>query len=447
MRNSSNSSSSGKQFIEKTVPQSRIARITKLGGLVASVTGNVLKNSITSLANKEKPNINNTLLNINNAQSITKHLSHMRGAAMKVGQMLSMDAGEILPLEWEPVLSILREQAHMMPKTQLIQMLSQNLGANWGEHFSYFSFEPIAAASIGQVHKATLKSGEKVVIKVQYPGVAQTIESDIDNLASMLKISRLVPEGFDLNSLLQQAKMQLKLEADYTVELDHIKRYSILLNNDERFVIPKVYEQFSTKQILCMEYIEATPIANLAHEADSFRELVATHLFDLLFKELFEYRLVQSDPNFANYMYQKHNQKLVLLDFGACRDISIHTQTGYKNMATAMQNLDKELLLTSLLEIGLVDLNTPETAKTIVIDACLMAAECLQTDHYNFKHAQIVKRLQRLTHDLINDKNAIASPDFEVALVNRKVTGMVLLANKMDVKVPLIGLLNKYINA
>lgn len=445
MSNSSKIHYSKKPTIEKSVPQSRIARISKLGGLVASITGNVVKNSITSLAKNEKPNINGTLLNVNNAQSIAKHLSHMRGAAMKVGQMLSMDAGEILPAEWEPVLSMLREQAYAMPKTQLITMLVRNLGENWADNFTFFSFEPIAAASIGQVHRATLKSGEEVAVKVQYPGVARTIDSDIDNLASILTMSRLVPAEFDLASLLQQAKAQLKLEADYLNELRCLKQYSAKLGDDPRFLVPKVFEQISTTEILCMEFVEATPIANLANEGGPLKRLITKHLFDLLFQELFANRLIQSDPNFANYMYQKQSQRLVLLDFGACKDISEHVQIGYKNMASAMQNLDEKQLLTSLLELGLLNVDSPEHIKNTVIQACLMAAECLQANQYNFKQAEIVKRLQHLTQGLVTDTDAIASPDFEVALVNRKVTGVVLLANKMDVVVPLKGLLSKYI--
>ena len=142
----------------------------------------------------------------------------MRGAAMKVGQMLSMDAGEFLPPEWEPILATLRQGADAMPKSQLLETLNSQWGEGWARQFRYFSFEPIASASIGQVHKAQLHTGEFLAVKVQYPGVAQSIDSDVNNIGRLLKLSGMLPKGFAIDELLEQAKSQLKAEADYHQE-------------------------------------------------------------------------------------------------------------------------------------------------------------------------------------------------------------------------------------
>jgi predicted unusual protein kinase regulating ubiquinone biosynthesis (AarF/ABC1/UbiB family) len=436
---------SSRKYTEKAVPSSRLSRISKLGGLATALTGNVIKNTVNAAFSAEKPSFDNTLKNLNNAHTITKHLSQMRGAAMKIGQMISMDAGELLPPEWEPILAMLREQANSMPKTQLLDTLNQHWGSNWMDKFEYFSFEPIAAASIGQVHKAKLKSGEVLAVKVQYPGVARSIDSDIDNLAGLLKLTRLIPKGLDIDKILTQAKEQLKQEADYRVELAYLERYAALLKDDERFLVPDAYKPLSNEFILCMDFIEAKPIDDLVFEQVEIKNKITENLIELVFKELFSFKFTQSDPNFANFLYQADTQKLVLLDFGACRALSDDASQGYINMASAMQAQNGDKMLNALIDLGLLDANTPQNAIDIVVNACITASESLQVSPYNFKQSQIIKRLQQQTMGLITEKNAIASPDFDVALINRKITGTVMLANKMSADVRLRELIAPFI--
>lgn len=433
------------KFVEKPIPSSRLSRFAKLGSLATSLTSNIIKNSVSAAFKAEKPSTKNTLLNINNAQTLTKHLAQMRGAAMKIGQMLSMDAGELLPPEWEPILAVLREQANSMPKHQLLSMLNENWGADWADKFAYFSFEPIAAASIGQVHKATLKTGEQLAIKVQYPGVSASIDSDIDNVARLLKLTRLVPKGLDIESILEQAKAQLKQEADYRTELEYMEKYKALLSSDDRYIVPKAYKPLSNEFILCMEFIEGKPISELANAPNETKNFVIENLIELVFKELFTFQFTQSDPNFANFLYQVDSRKLVLLDFGACRALSDKASMGYKIMASAMQAQNGDTMLSALIELGLLTNETPKAAKDIVKGACLIASESLQVNIYNFKQTKVIKRLQEETMALITEKNAIASPDFDVALVNRKITGTVMLANKMNADVRLRQLLKPFI--
>lgn len=433
------------KFEEKAVPSSRLSRLTKLGSLAGSLTGNIIKNSLSAALNAEKPSTNNTLLNINNAHTLTKHLAQMRGAAMKIGQMLSMDAGELLPPEWEPILAVLREQANSMPKQQLLKMLNDNWGSDWANEFEYFSFEPIAAASIGQVHKAKLKSGEQLAVKVQYPGVSSSIDSDIDNVARLLKLSRLIPKGIDIDSLLVQAKSQLKQEADYRIELKFLEEYKAMLHGDDRYIVPRAYKPLSNEFILCMEFVEGRPISELVNAPVETKNAIIENLMELVFKELFTFKFMQSDPNFANFLYQTDNEKLILLDFGACRILSESASDGYKTMASAMQAQDGDAMLKALIALGLLNNETPLKVKEIIREACITASESLQVDSYNFKQTKIIKRLQEQTMALITEKEAIASPNFDVALVNRKITGTVMLANKMSADLRLRQLIMPFI--
>lgn len=430
----------------RKVPSGRFSRLAKFGGLASAVAGNIVKGTTQQILSGKRPSLNQSLLNTDNAISITKRLAHMRGAAMKLGQLLSMDAGELLPAEWEPILSRLRQEADPMPKAQLLQTIEASWSKDWHQQFSYFSFEPIAAASIGQVHRATLKDGRELAIKVQYPGVRQSIDSDIDNVVSLIKLTGALPKHIDLTGLLTEAKAQLKNEADYLQEARFLNAYRENLADDPHFVVPYVVDELTDQNILAMEYIEGSPITDISDVKPEVIDAVCTQLMRLTYEELFEHKLMQSDPNFANYLYQTNNKKIVLLDFGACRDISEHTSFHYLAMADSMQRQDKTDMQDALFALGLVDQNMSASAINTVLSACFEASDCLQSEHgYNLKQQQLIKRIQEVSMPLIMDKTAVASPVFDVALVNRKITGMILLANKLGATLDFKGVLAPYL--
>ncbi len=281
---------------------------------------------------------------------------------------------------------------------------------------------------------------------MQYPGVSASIDSDIDNVAGLLKLTRLIPKGLDIQGILIQAKAQLKQEADYRMEMAYLEKYQSLLQNDLRYLVPSAYKPLSNEFILCMEFIEGKPISQLTTAPNILKNTIVENLMELVFNELFTFQFTQSDPNFANFLYQEDTQKLVLLDFGACRTLSDKACNGYAQMASAMQNQNGDAMLAALLNLGLLNSETPEHVRQIIKGACLTASESLQVNSYNFKQSQIIKRLHKETMVLINDKDAIASPDFDIALINRKITGTVMLANKMNADVRLRSLLSPFIS-
>jgi predicted unusual protein kinase regulating ubiquinone biosynthesis (AarF/ABC1/UbiB family) len=430
----------------RKVPSGRISRLAQFGGLASAVAGNIIKDTTKQILSGQRPSLNQSLLNSDNALSITKRLAHMRGAAMKLGQLLSMDAGELLPAQWEPILSRLRQQADSMPKSQLLKTLEAAWSKDWHLQFSYFSFEPIAAASIGQVHRATLKDGRELAIKVQYPGVRESIDSDIDNVVSLIRLSGALPKHIDLTRLIAEAKAQLKNEADYVKEAEFLNAYRANLVGDPRFIVPYVVDELTDRNVLAMEYIDGTPIADISSMGSAIINLVCTQLMQLTYEELFNHKLMQSDPNFANYLYQRDTQKIVLLDFGACRNLTARTSTHFLAMANAMQKQDTNGMGDALFALGLIDNNLSETAVNTILNACFKASECLQNDlGYNLKKEQLIKRIQEISMVLVADKTAVTSPDFDVALVNRKITGMILLANKLGATIDFKGVLAPYL--
>jgi predicted unusual protein kinase regulating ubiquinone biosynthesis (AarF/ABC1/UbiB family) len=146
---------------------------------------------------------------------------------MKLGQMLSLDAGDMLPAELTAILARLRDSAHHMPPAQLQKVLNAEWGADWRRRFAHFDPRPLAAASIGQVHRARLPDGRELAIKVQYPGVAASIDADVDNVATLLRLSNLLPASLDIAPLLEEAKRQLHEEADYVREAAQMRTIAI----------------------------------------------------------------------------------------------------------------------------------------------------------------------------------------------------------------------------
>ena len=183
------------------LPTSRLGRFSRFSRLAGRVAGGMAAEGVRQLAQGKRPKLEHMILTPANARRLTSELSKMRGAAMKLGQMLSMDGGDLIPPELSDILSRLRSDAHTLPEKQLNRQLALNYGDDWRNRFRHFDPSPIAAASIGQVHRATTHAGETIALKIQYPGVRDSINSDVENLIGLLCVGRHLVMGNDtLNS-------------------------------------------------------------------------------------------------------------------------------------------------------------------------------------------------------------------------------------------------------
>ena len=200
-----------------------------------------------------------------------------------------MDTGDVLPVELSQILTRLRDNANPMPPTQLKKILNSEWPARWLQSFKSFDVRPIAAASIGQVHRAQLKDGRDIAIKVQYPRIAKSIDSDVANMGVLMRMSGLLPRGFELSSYLEEGRKQLHNETNYTREASQLLRFRELLENMEQFIVPKLHRDWSTPNILTMAYVEGVPIDSLEEEVQDVRNQIARHLIDLTMMELFSF--------------------------------------------------------------------------------------------------------------------------------------------------------------
>ncbi len=386
----------------------------------------------SQLARGQRPKASDLLLTPANAKRIADQLAHLRGAAMKVGQLLSMEGGDLLPEALTDILGRLRADADPMPEKQLRHVLCESFGENWQDDLLYFSFAPIAAASIGQVHRAITMDGTELAIKIQYPGVRKSINSDVDNVATLLKLSGLLPRGIDYGPLLEEAKAQLHSEADYEQEAQALQTFSEFIADTEYLTLPTPYLPLCDKNVLAMTYMKGVPIESLAEDSEATRNHVISVLFELLFREVFDYQFVQTDPNFANFQYDEDTHSVVLLDFGAARSLTEEMVSGYRQLVLGVLDKDLPSIKEAALQIGFFDTSTPADIQDCITQLCYQACESLHQDaKYDFGSTDLADRMREEGLKLTFEHDFWEAPPADCIFLHRKIGGLFLLAVKL----------------
>ena len=430
---------------QKSVPSSRLSRLTSLGSLVSKVASNILVDGAKQWSKGQSSTVKDLLVKPKNIGSLADKLSELRGAAMKVGQILSMDAGDLLPPALSQLLDKLRSNAVAMPHKQLIQVLEAEWGKDWLDDFGYFDLKPFASASIGQVHIAHKDNGKKLAVKVQYKGVAKAISSDIDNVALLLKLSGLLPKHINIDPLLEEAKSQLLMEANYIQEAAFINDYRHLLRN-EAFVLPEVDSDLSTQSILVMNFIEGVPIDKVEALDQAVRNKVVESLIELFFEELFSFQLMQTDPNFANYLFQVDTGKIVLLDFGATRKIPTEISMGYSALINAGVQKDENGMINSAKNIGFFKDDIDPAYLTQVLGLFKLACEPLISDeNYDFASSGLAQRIKEKGLLIHSQQEQWHTPPIDAVFIHRKLAGLYLLAAKLKANINIHRLFDKYV--
>jgi predicted unusual protein kinase regulating ubiquinone biosynthesis (AarF/ABC1/UbiB family) len=435
-----------KEDDHKAIPTSRVGRFARVARMAGGVAGGMLAEGTRQLRAGKRPKARDMLLTPANARRVADQLATMRGAAMKVGQILSMDTGEFLPKELADILARLRSDARYMPPAQLQQVMEQAYGADWENIFYGFEHRPLAAASIGQVHRATSPDGRDIVLKVQYPGVAASINSDVDNIASLLKMSGLLPSELNIQPLLDDAKAQLHDEADYNREAEFLGAFGDLLSDDERFMVPEVLPDLTRKTVLAMTYAAGRPIETIAELEQEERDRVMSALVELMFRELFELRMVQTDPNFANYQYNSNTGTIVLLDFGATRRFKASFVNAYRSLAKAAIAGNEKRLIAAAEKVGYAMGDEDSEYRAMVLELFMLALEPLQVDApYDFARSEMAAQMSALGEEVTSYRDFWQVPPTEAVYFHRKLGGIFMLASRLKARVNVHQLISQFL--
>ncbi|MFN7389518.1 ABC1 kinase family protein [Brevundimonas sp.] len=427
------------------VPTGRLSRLARFGGLATGIAGNALAEGAAQLARGRRPTMGDLLLTPANAIRVTEQLAQLRGAAMKIGQLMSMDAGDLLPPELSDILARLRSDARPMPPVQLTAALNRRWGRGWEDRFHRFDMAPVAAASIGQVHRALTREGRDLAIKVQYPGVRRSIDSDVDNVATLLKVSGVLPREIDLAPLLVEAKRQLHEEADYAREAEHLARFGALLAGDPDHVVPGLHAELTRPDVLAMDYVEGGPVEAMTGASQAERDRIATVMIRLLLRELFDFGLMQTDPNFANYRVDADG-RLVLLDFGATRVIPPALAEGYRALMRAAMNDDRRAAIEAAQGIGFFDHRArARDAEGLEAMFDLALAPFRGEGPFDFGDTAVAARLRDRGMTFAQDRNVWHVPPVDTLFVQRKLGGVYLLASRLKARVEVRRLLEPWL--
>ena len=427
------------------VPTGRVGRLLQFGSMASGIAGGVAAGGLRALAQGRRPDLAQLLLTPANTMRLTDGLSHLRGAALKLGQMLSMDTGLLLPGELTAILGRMRDDARHMPPKQLQSVLNAEWGTGWYSRFARFDVRPFAAASIGQVHRANTRDGHDLAIKVQYPGVQASIDSDVDNMAALMRLPGLLPRGMDVAPLLAEAKRQLHAEADYLAEAQHLARFGAWLSGSEMFVLPELHTALCTPQVLAMTFVDGAPLESLVDATQTVRDRVATALIDLVLREMFVFGAMQTDPNLANYRYEPATGRIVLLDFGAVQPIAPALAVDFRGLAQAALDGGADQTRAAMLRIGYFGPATAPHHRDLIQSMFTVAMAPVRQDApFDFGQSDLLERLRDMGLAIGNDRTLSHVPPAATLFLHRKIGGMYLMAAKLRARVALRPMVEAY---
>ncbi|MDP5063609.1 MAG: AarF/UbiB family protein [Haliea sp.] len=386
------------------------------------------------------------------ARRFVAELGRLKGTYVKIGQMLALLGEHFLPRALTDALQELNSATAPLPWSDIEPALRISLGARFDE----LEIEQAAwaAASLAQVHRATVRaSGERICLKVQYPGLADVIDSDFDTVVRMLVLARWLPAGRQLDEWLEAMRLHLHYEIDYAREArlgDAMAEHVAAAGNAPggcRYHVPQRYPRYCASDVLALEFIDGFRVTDpeVAALSQHRRNALGRGMLELFFRELYAWGLLQTDPNFGNYLIRSdaRRRELVLLDFGSTLECDSTFLQHLGGAIAAGQRQDRGALLVSLIGLGCLSESSSAYARDTFVDFCFGLLEPLRppaelpveyltaNGDYRWGHSQLLRRAGKRAASSAASLD-FATPSRDFALIARKLTGVFTFIAVLD---------------